>query len=376
MKKSTLILLFVVLELAVGSALQRGEGATAPGPLGVLHSELERNFQILKKEPVPAYFVSYTLHDQQITRLVASFGTLEQSDAAHNRAASVEVRVGDYELDNTHPIRGETSGASPRIARVAIPLTDDARPIQLALWRATDRALKQASEGLTRVKTNVAAKVKEEDPAPDFSRESPDTYHGAPVSYTLDTKTWEERLRRISAPFAEDPRVLRSDVTLSIEATNRYYTNSEGSDIATGDVGCRLFIQAMTKADDGMELPLYASYFARTPDGLPDEAHLLASVREMMGLLEKLRQAPLVDPFSGPAILSGRAAGVFFHEIFGHRVEANRQRNVNDAQTFSKMVNEPVLPPFLSVVFDPTLDRLGTTELMGTYLYDDEGVKG
>ena len=48
---------------------------------------------------------------------------------------------------------------------------------------------------------------------------------------------------------------------------------------------------------------------------------------------------------------------------------------MNDAQTFAKSVNGPVLPPFLSVVFDPTLRKRGETELMGYYQYDDEGVK-
>ena len=95
----------------------------------------------------------------------------------------------------------------------------------------------------------------------------------------------------------------------------------------------------------------------------------------MIDLLARLRKAPLVDPFSGPAILSGRAAGVFFHEIFGHRVEGNRQRNADDGQTFASKVGQPVLPPFLSVVFDPTLKKIGNTELMGHYVYDDEGVK-
>ena len=152
---------------------------------------------------------------------------------------------------------------------------------------------------------------------------------------------------------------------MSVASANRYYTDSEGTQVATGDVSCRLFIQAMTKADDGMELPLYASYFARSPDGLPDEKQLLADARDMMALLIRLRRAPIVDPFSGPAVLSGRAAGVFFHEIFGHRVEGHRQRNVNDAQTFAKSVNELVLPPFLSVVFDPTLRKRGDNELTG-----------
>jgi len=285
------------------------------------------------------------------------------------------VRVGDYFLDNTHPIRGDRA-PGPRVSQVSLPLTDEEKPIRLALWRATDRSFKQASEALTRVKTNVAAKVKEEDPAPDFSREDIQTYTGEPVAYTVDTKAWETRLRRISAPFADQPFVFRSEVSLSVESDNRYYVNSEGSQVATGDVGFRLFIQAVTKADDGMELPLYSSYFATSAAGLPNEKDLVAEAQRMIELLARLRKAPLVDPFSGPAILSGRAAGVFFHEIFGHRVEANRQRSADDGQTFASRVGQPVLPAFLSVVFDPTLKKVGNIELMGHYVYDDEGVKG
>ena len=93
--------------------------------------------------------------------------------------------------------------------------------MRLALWRATDRSFKTATEGLTRVKTNVAAKIKEDDPSPDFSREDPQTSSTDPSSYTVDTKAWEARLRRISAPFLDDALIFRSDVTLTIDADNR-----------------------------------------------------------------------------------------------------------------------------------------------------------
>jgi predicted Zn-dependent protease len=286
------------------------------------------------------------------------------------------VRVGDYQLDNTHPIRGDARANSPRLVQVSLPLTDDEKPIRLALWRATDRSYKQASEALTRVRTNVAAKVQDENPSADFSREERQEHAGSPAAYTLDTRAWEARLRRVSAVFSEDPLVLRSQVSLAVEADNRYYVNSEGSQIVTGDVGGRIFIQGVTKAEDGMELPLYTSYFATSPDGLPDERQLIADARAMIGLLARLRRAPVVDPFSGPAILSGRAAGVFFHEIFGHRVEGNRQRNADDGQTFTSRVGQPVLPAFLSVAFDPTIKKVGNVELMGHYVYDDQGVRG
>ena len=367
--------LVAVLCLLTGPGSLRVRGAAGTPLLAILQSELQRNVAILKNEPSPPYFVSYAVHDARTTGIRASFGALQRSEDSRQRFASIEVRVGDYAFDNTHPIRADFNASLPRISRISLPLTDDEKAIRLALWRATDRMYKQASEALTRAKTNVAAKVKEEDPSPDLSHEEPQTYTGAPVSYTIDARAWEARLRRLSAPFAADPLVLRNDVQLQIEADNRYFTNSEGSQVATGDLMCRLYIQASTKADDGMELPLYASYFARTPAELPDEKQLAADVHEMIALLAKLRAAPIVDPFSGPAILSGRAAGVFFHEIFGHRVEGHRQKSVDDAQTFGKRVDQAVLPPFLSVVFDPTARKVGAIDLVGHYLYDDEGVK-
>jgi TldD protein len=365
----------IFLCLVTGPASAPSQGAADPRAFSILQSELQRNFQVLSKQDAPAYFMSYTLHDTRTTTMTASVGALQRSDESRSRFATVEVRVGDYFLDNTHPIRGDRGAAQPRVSQVSLPLTDEEPPIRLALWRATDRTFKQASEALTRVRTNVAAKVKEEDPAPDFSREDVQTHTGEPVTYSLDTKAWESRLRRISAPFAGQPLLFRSEVSLSAESDNRYYVNSEGSQVATGDVDFRLFIQAVTKADDGMELPLYSSYYATSAAGLPEEKDLLADVQKMIDLLTRLRKAPLVDPFSGPAILSGRAAGVFFHEIFGHRVEASRQRSADDGQTFASRIGQPVLPAFLSVVFDPTLKKVGGVELMGHYVYDDEGVK-
>jgi predicted Zn-dependent protease len=341
----------------------------------ILEAELQRNLEVLKRQPTPAYYASYTVNDSRTTQILASFGAIDRSDETRQRFATVEVRVGDYQLDNTHPIRGDARANSPRLVQVTLPLSDDEKPIKLALWRATDRSYKQASEALTRVRTNVAAKVQDENPAPDFSREKEQEHRGATASYTLDARAWEAKLRRVSAVFSEDPLVLRSQVSLAVESDNRYYINSEGAHIATGEVGCRIFLQGVTKADDGMELPLYTSYFATTPEGLPDEKQLVAEARAMVSLLARLRKAPLVEPFSGPAILSGRAAGVFFHEIFGHRVEGNRQRNPDDGQTFSKRVGHPVLPGFLSVAFDPTVKKTGDTELMGHYDYDDQGVK-
>lgn len=374
-------LAFAVFVLAglvpIGASPQRGPAAPvaakSPALLDILQAELTRNVEVLKKEPVPPYFVAYTVYDTQSSQMEASFGAMVAELDDHARTLGVDVRTGDYALDNTHEIRGEP--ASPAaLGRSTIPLTDSAPGVEVAAWQATDRAYHQAVERLARVRTNLATKVREEDPAPDFSHEDPQVFVGRPAVLQVDKAAWQARLRRLSAVFADDPLILHGEVALSVEASTRYMVSTEGSRLLTGDTSCRLSIEAQTKADDGMELPVYATYFARSPAGLPSEARLLEDARAMVVMLGRLRAAPVVEPYTGPAILSGRVAGVFFHEIFGHRIEGSRQKTADDAQTFSKKVGQQVLPPFLSVVADPTLNKLGDTELAGTYLFDDEGI--
>jgi len=90
--------------------------------------------------------------------------------------------------------------------------------------------------------------------------------------------------------------------------------------------------------------------------------------------MEGLVKAPLNEPSVGPALLTGRAAAVFFHEVFGHRAEGHRQKDISEGQTFAKKVGEPILPDFLSIVDDPTEKKEGHEDLLGYYRFDDEGV--
>jgi predicted Zn-dependent protease len=359
----------------VAVAAHPGDPAGAAPLLDILQAELDRNFTVLSRQPSPLYFLSYTVHDTDLVVIGASTGALVTRHANRERTLTVEARVGDYTLDSTHGIRGDWTANLQGMSRTLVPLADRGDAIRPVLWRTTDRQYKRAVERFTKVKANIAAKVAEEDPAPDFSQEEPQV-HVAPVApLAVDLAEWERRVRRLSAPFAADPLIFQADIGLSAETHNRYLVTSEGTRLATGDHSVRLEIQAMTKADDGMQLPLTSTYSASSIAGLPREDQLLADVLRMVDLLGRLRAAPVVDPYSGPAILSGRAAAVFFHEIFGHRIEGHRQKEAEEGQTFAKMVGQAVLPAFLSVVSDPTLDALDGRDLLGHYLYDDEGVR-
>jgi predicted Zn-dependent protease len=185
---------------------------------------------------------------------------------------------------------------------------------------------------------------------------------------------WAAKVRRWSAEFA-DSGALMATVTVVIQNETKHLVTTDGTRLQHGRGFARIFISASGKAADGMDLSTSESFEAENPTGLPGDAEVIEAVRRVGGDLKALMNAPLVDPFIGPAILSGRASGVFFHEIFGHRIEGHRQKDDAEGQTFTRSIGTKVLPDFLSVVFDPTRAKIGSTDLYGSYAYDDEGVK-
>jgi TldD protein len=136
----------------------------------------------------------------------------------------------------------------------------------------------------------------------------------------------------------------------------------------------RISISAETRADDGMELMRVETFQAETLEQLPPQAEVAARAEKMASDLKALRAAPVAEPFDGPALLSGRSTAVFFHEVLGHRLEGHRQRGEKEGQTFTKKVNQPILPEFLSVSDDPTRHALDGVLLSGWYEYDNEGM--
>jgi len=125
-----------------------------------------------------------------------------------------------------------------------------------------------------------------------------------------------------------------------------------------------------------MELLRVETFQAPSASGLPSEADLTAKIAKMADDLKALKDAPVAEPYDGPALLSGRAAAVFFHEVLGHRLEGHRQRDEDEGQTFTKKVGQEVLPKFLSVTDDPTVHEMAGMKLAGSYDFDNEGSTG
>jgi TldD protein len=348
--------------------------ARAQSPLvKILSDELERNFSILKeKGDPPPYFLGYEVTDEQADVIEASRGSLATENHVNRRLLDVTVRVGDRHFDNYRKVGNDrprfTSGTS-------IALTDDPASIRNSVWLATDRVYRASSNRLIRIKADEKLRTQAADNSDDFSEEQPQIYFGVTPHYKFDPVDWAKRLRKLSEQFTTYPGALNSAVGLELERVARTIVTSEGTRVEDGRLFSRLMITARGKASDGMDLTTMESFESDDPSKLPKDAQILGAVERAGKTLSDLLRAPPADPFVGPAILSGRAAGVFFHEIFGHRVEGHRQKDETEGQTFTKSVGKPVLPDFLSVVFDPTRADFQGIALNGTYAYDDEGVK-
>ena len=183
--------------------------------------------------------------------------------------------------------------------------------------------------------------------APDFSKETPHVSIGPRVEIHVDRKPWEEQVRDYTAAFSKSPAVLNSIATFSALGMNQYQVNTEGTKLAFGQVHYRLELYVQSKAPDGMDINRYANFDWLDPKDAPDDKTVFATHPAADSRKPKaLDKAPLVDPYAGPALLTGRAAAVFFHEVFGHRAEGFRQKDINEGQTFTSKVGEQILPDF------------------------------
>jgi TldD protein len=337
--------------------------------LATMEKELHRGQSELGKQDPAPYFASYNVTDGETLVILSAQGGILTSTRTRHRAADVSMRIGAPALDNTHDqerFSGITSGK--------LPQRDDPDAIARVLWKLTYEEYRKARQAFTNVKTKTAVRAKDEDDSPDFSEEKPSTYTDKTASVAFpEQNAWEELARRYSASFRRYPKVEESLVFLYAEKSHNYLVSTEGTKIVTADAIFRIMIEAETRADDGMQLMRVETFQFSDPAKFPSEAEVAASAQKMANDLSALHAAPLAEPYSGPALLSGRAAAVFFHEVLGHRVEGQRQRGRDEGQTFTKKVNERILPEFLSVTDDPTLHTLGGTELSGFYRYDDEG---
>jgi len=335
-----------------------------------LATQLERAQGVFAEQSEAPHYIALAITEEHSLTLSANAGTIELRDEDTSRWLDVDLRVGSPALDSTHPLRGFSAMQGESRQRVRLPL-DDGYALDHALSRELDARYREAAEHMVVLRTNQQVLVEEESSADDFEPRPPVTDSIEIHTPEVDIALWEDRLRAASARADRSPDVHTDQVRLSVITQRRHFLDTEGTSLVDGRTHARLLLDLSTTAEDGDEVRVFDAFDVHDPAQLPTE--LDAWVDAQVQRLEALREAPRGEPYSGPVILQGRAAAVFFHEVLGHRVEGHRQKREDEGKTFAEHVGEPILPPFIKVVDDPRVPRLEGVDLNGFYRYDDEG---
>lgn len=348
--------------------------------MDILREELKYDMEELSKTEYPPYYMNFRVIETNSANVRASFGSIVSSNTDKIRTFIPQIRIGDYNFDNFHGmVNGVATSFFGGPEVVNIPLDNNKVALKQAIWNEVSKRYSFAIDQYAKLKADNKVSNKSDDKAPDFSKAKAETYYEAPLKaedMSFDIKKYEDKMMKLSSLFTPYKEIIDCYANISFSTIRKYFVSSEGTTIAQNSRNCRIYIYGMVKTDEGMELPLSSSYYAYSPDGLPSDEVIEKDIKNMINTLLKMRVANTVEPYTGPAMLSGEASGVFFHEIFGHRVEGQRMKRDSDSQVFKRKIGQSVLPKHFSAIDDPTVNELGGADLNGYYVFDDQGVRG
>jgi TldD protein len=349
--------------------------------LRAMVDELARNQAKLELEDLERpYFIEYALVDMCGAYVSATLGAVDSHNEHRGRSLRTDVRVGSYELDNTNfgggygGYWGSYGGYS---GGAAIPIEDDYNAIRQAIWWTSDRDYKNVVETFVKKKAFMESKLIKDKPD-DFSRETPAVYFEERLQPSVDKQSLRELALRLSEIFREHPEVQESGAHASGGGGNEYLVNTEGTRIRCSDMHFSVSCSATVQADDGMKLSDSFTVYARALEDLPPLEQLVQRCRKMVARLIEVKNAPMMEePYTGPVLFEAEPAASIFSGEFessfpGGQPTVGSGRSVDD---FANKLNRRILPRFVQVVDDPTLETIANQPVLGHYVYDDQGVK-
>ena len=384
MKRGAISMLWITVLLTV-VPLQAQEDLL----MQALRDEMGRTMERLQLEDMDRpYYVAYWVFESEGRNRTAILGgLLGRGRGSGSRYLSVELRVGDHDLDNTNfmDFGRFRSRVVPEGFPVSLPLRDDYRELRRQIWLATDGAYKQAVHSLAKKRASLQNKTRVEE-IPDFSREEPVEYRDDGALAPLpDEARLEAVVQDLSAIFKEMPHIFDSRVSAGQSRVRIYFINSEGSSYIRNFSSASIQALAATQAADGTHLEDFVVARGRQWKDLPDQAELEARIRAAAERLGRLREAGFVERYNGPVLFEGQAAAELVSQMLAPSLLALRPAMDDDPMfggfgsrsrnPFLEKLGSRVLPRFLSVIDDPTAGMHGEAPLLGGYEVDEEGVR-
>ena len=342
--------------------------------LNTMQQEIKRSMPIFKKQKPSVYFMSYMITNSKEYNYSSSLGKIANQHISEDAILDIDIRVGSEKMDNTRPIKGFNFSWGMQDISTFTLLKPNNKVLRNILWQATESAVKQAQSNYEKVKSNAASVAKRTDDSDDFSAPlAKKTNFCAELEpFTFNEQEIIDLINEYSSLFKGKDFILSSNVYFNITDKVVYFVDSQDNKMKRPQRLMRLGYTLETLNNDGMKLLRNNIYDFNTFDKMPLKEQVIKDIKKSIEELRLLQNAPVAEPFHGPVILSGRAAGVFFHEILGHRMEGNRQKDDEFGQTFTGKIGQEVISPLISVYDDPTMKTFNDIDLRGHYLYDDE----
>jgi predicted Zn-dependent protease len=366
-------------KLGTGSRKSTGEQLTksrARDLVRAMQSEMRRQMKGLRQpgEPNP-FYLSYLVHAKEALSVWGRYGAVFRSESSRDTDLYTEVRVGSHRIDNSID-GGLTSDLAQRTSFNWIEGPEDLDPevLRYAFWKLTqhkyDEALQEYYE-----KKKILVEQRLPSSQKSFSVEPKVTHYDELEPVTFPKRRWQEFVRETSGMFRRHRFML--DPYVQIRGLNkvRLFVNSDGSSFICQDKYFEASLQAWLLGKDGVHVESTRTFYGRSHDSLPNKRQVERAIDEMAQDLKELSESEPLDPYAGPALLSGLASGLIFHEAIGHRLEGERMSSRSEGHTFASKVGQRILPEGVDVVDDPTLRAYGDVPLHGHYAIDDEGVR-
>jgi predicted Zn-dependent protease len=356
--------------------------AAADPVYDAMQAELKRSMNLSLKQLEKPYFISYAIDDGKTWTATAAHGGLLSAHVGRFRRPAVQVRVGDYNFDN---MNGGGRGRGASYDLTGFPLDDDPLVIRQYLWLETDSAYKGAVQAIAQ-KRAAQGSVNVADQLPDFAPAKPFTLTEDRPPISFDDKTWDDRIRRVSALFEKYTNLRDSVATYSVADGVHRYINSEGTQIRQAQSEGTVQMAAAVQSPDGMMLRDETSFYSLDATKMPSEDELAKAARNLSEQLTKLAAAPMGDAYSGPILFEGVASAQLMAELLGRNVHMTRPvtggrggaggrggrggpaGGRGGATELEGRRGSRIMPDMFTVVDDPTLPYYGHTEV------DNEGV--
>lgn len=330
--------------------------------LRAVKDEMARAMKDLKlKDFEKPYFAEYIVEDEDALIIESKFGALLKSSRERGRTLYTQVRVGNYDFDNTTEYGGFK-------LPFPMPLDDDYTALRRAVWFVTDFSYKQAIDQFAAKKAakQNGSDEDEDKKFPSFSKEEPVVSIEKRGTLQVDKEKWEKQIRAWSAMFRSYPEIQESSITFYVRQVNRYLINSEGTTVIEPTLLISFNIYAEALTPDNIRLTPSRHIYAKTFDEFPSTEEINQVIKNLAQDLTKLRNAPQFDgKYIGPALFTDRAAVQLFLQLLSQSL---------DSSGLVERIDRKVLPSFLSVVDDPTQTKLGNFRLIGDYKIDAQGV--